>query len=367
MTITAVVTGKARGDGVWPLITSLLSMPAVASIICLTRDRFPHDEPKVQTITSPPGSTETFDRLLPLITTDYLWWIDTSRCAGISPDAATRCLTVAKEAAVAVIYGDYEEYGVTDYEPGSIRDTFDFGPFFFVSREAVVRARERSGFSALQYGAWYDIRLRLAQEGAFVHLREPLGKRGNQGSADEEMFAYVDPRHRTYEQEMEQVATAHLQRIGAYLPPIYAPLPADPATYPVEASIVIPVRNRITTIGAAVDSALNQVTGFPSNVIVIDNHSTDGTTDLLEAWARHEERLLILRPVRRDLRIGGCWNLALNDPHCGRFAVQLDSDDLYARSDAVKLLVDLLKNDECGMAIGAYTLVDDEGGEIPRD
>jgi len=146
MTITAVVTGKARGDGVWPLITSLLSMPAVASIICLTRDRFPHDEPKVQTITSPPGARRPSDRLLPLITTDYLWWIDTSRCAGISPDAATRCLTVAKEAAVAVIYGDYEEYGVTDYEPGSIRDTFDFGPFFFVSREAVVRARERSGF-----------------------------------------------------------------------------------------------------------------------------------------------------------------------------------------------------------------------------
>ena len=162
---------------------------------------------------------------------------------------------------------------------------------------------------------------------------------------------------------METVATAHLRRIGAHLAPVFAAVPAASQDFPVEASVVIPVRNRARTVAEAVASALSQKAPFPFNVIVVDNHSSDGTGDVLRRIG--DPRLVVLVPERRDLGIGGCWNLALYSPACGRYAVQLDSDDLYAGDDVLARMVAALKSGPFAMVVGSYTLVDFSLGEIP--
>jgi glycosyltransferase involved in cell wall biosynthesis len=164
---------------------------------------------------------------------------------------------------------------------------------------------------------------------------------------------------------MEAVATEHLKRLGAYLPPGWTPLPLSAEPFPCEASVVIPVRNRAATVGEAVTSALNQRTDFPFNVLVVDNHSTDGTAALLEQLASRHARLRHIVPVRRDLGIGGCWQEAVCSSECGRFAVQLDSDDLYAGPLSLQRLVDALRWSDDAMVIGSYTIVDEGLKEIP--
>jgi glycosyltransferase involved in cell wall biosynthesis len=131
-----------------------------------------------------------------------------------------------------------------------------------------------------------------------------------------------------------------------------------------EASVIIPVRNRVRTIEDAVRSALDQETNFKYNVIVVDNHSTDGTTDILNHF-HHNERLVHIIPERDDLGIGGCWDLAINHPKCGRFAVQLDSDDLYSGPDTLQKIVDKFYEEQCGMVIGSYRMTDFQLNTLP--
>jgi glycosyltransferase involved in cell wall biosynthesis len=164
---------------------------------------------------------------------------------------------------------------------------------------------------------------------------------------------------------MEEVATAHLKRIGAWLAPAFRDISPSKRPFPVEASVVIPVRNRLRTVADAVKSALAQRTDFSFNVLVVDNHSGDGTTAILADLAARHPALKHLIPKRRDLSIGGCWNEAIFSEACGRYAVQLDSDDLYRGVDVLQRLVDLLRGENCAMAIGAYTLVDERLREIP--
>jgi glycosyltransferase involved in cell wall biosynthesis len=164
---------------------------------------------------------------------------------------------------------------------------------------------------------------------------------------------------------MEAMATAHLKRVGAWLAPVFRDvLPANDR-FPVEASVVIPVRNRARTVADAAKSALEQRTDFPFNVIVVDNHSTDGTTAILADLAGRHPALKHLVPERSDLSIGGCWNEAIASDACGRFAVQLDSDDLYRGEEVLQRIVDLLRRGNCAMVVGAYTIVDRNLREIP--
>jgi glycosyltransferase involved in cell wall biosynthesis len=173
----------------------------------------------------------------------------------------------------------------------------------------------------------------------------------------------VDPRQRGYQAEMEEIATEHLKRVGAHLPPTFTPVSAPRAAYPVKASVVIPVRNRERTIAESVQSALTQKASFPFNVIVVDNHSTDGTSRILEK--AKDPRLVTLVPDRKDLGIGGCWNVAVYAAECGRYAVQLDSDDLYAGDDVLARIVEHLESGPYAMAVASYTLVDFSLCEIP--
>jgi len=180
------------------------------------------------------------------------------------------------------------------------------------------------------------------------------------------MFAYVDPRNKAAQKEMEIVFTNYLRKIGAYLPPRhFKEVEKTPRFFPVEASVVIPVRNRKGTITEAVKSALSQRTDLPFNVIVVDNYSTDGTTVILSSLARKHPRLKHVVPKRTDLGIGGCWNEALRHKACGRYAVQLDSDDLYGSPHTLQKMVDMLRHGKYAMVIAAYTLVNRKLKEIP--
>jgi hypothetical protein len=253
-----------------------------------------------------------------------------------------------------LVYSDSEGHPRIDYQRGSIRDNFDFGPVLAISVPAARKVWEGGSY---RWAGLYDLRLRLSETFPVVHIAEELYSSAvtDRRPSGERQFDYVDPRNRDYQIEMEQAATAHLRRIGAWLAPEFRPVPPADESFPVEASVIIPVRNREKTILEAVQSALRQSTQFSFNVIVVDNHSTDRTTEILRGIA--DSRFVHRIPQRRDLGIGGCWNDAVASPACGRYAVQLDSDDLYASESSLSRLVEELKRGPYAMVIGSYTMV----------
>jgi glycosyltransferase involved in cell wall biosynthesis len=210
----------------------------------------------------------------------------------------------------------------------------------------------------------YDLRLRLSEKHAIVRIPEPLysASMSDARPTGEKQFDYVDPRNRDYQIEMERIATAHLKRIGACLPPQFDEVPVD-ENFPVKASLVIPVRNRERTILEAVQSALVQSTEFEFNVIVVDNQSTDRTTEILRGIS--DSRVKHIVPERRDLGIGGCWNEAIYSKDCGQYVVQLDSDDLYINDSVLHRIVAELEAGPYAMVIGSYTMVDFSLKAIP--
>jgi glycosyltransferase involved in cell wall biosynthesis len=213
----------------------------------------------------------------------------------------------------------------------------------------------------------YDLRLKLSTEAAVLRIQEPLYTRVplDRRATGERQFDYVDPRRRDYQTEMEEVATQHLKRIGAYLEPEFHPLDRSEANFPVRASVIIPVRNRERTIKDAVLSALSQQTSFDFNVLVVDNHSTDATTAILDDIAKSDNRLVHIKPSRTDLGIGGCWNEAVYSRNCGQYAVQLDSDDLYADRSTLERVVAKFDEGPYVMVIGSYRIVNFDLDEIP--
>ena len=312
-------------------------------------------------------------------TTDarYLLWLLSSRVK-LNGNGLRRLVEVASETGAAILYSDYYDeqpdgaaklHALIDHQPGSVRDDFDFGHVVLLSRAAIggladqIESERISG----DFGGWYDVRLRLSERGAVVHLPEPtysvlaIAER----AAGEAHFRYVDPRNRAYQIEMEQIATAHLKRIGAWLPPPASRSLDDGGAFPVEASVVIPVRNRVRTVGDAVKSAMSQHVDSAFNVIVVDNHSTDGTSKVLAELAAAEPRLVHLIPRRTDLGIGGCWNEAIYSSQCGRYAVQLDSDDLYASPDVLSRIVAEFRRGGYAAVVGSYTIVDFQLKQIP--
>ena len=223
-----------------------------------------------------------------------------------------------------------------------------------------------------RWGALYDLRLRMKK---IVHINEYLYTEieTDNRKSGEKQFDYVDPKNREVQIEMEKVCTEHLKRIGAWLPPVFkdistlAPLGRNDgeAGLPVVASVIIPVFNRVRTVKDAVESALAQKCDFPFNVIVVDNHSTDGTTELLAQMAADDSRVVHIIPARYDLGIGGCWNLAVHSEHCGEFAVQLDSDDVYSGPDTLTKIVAAFHEQNCAMVVGTYQMTDFNMNPIP--
>ena len=262
----------------------------------------------------------------------------------------------------AGVYADAAAHPHIDYQCGSIRDGFEFGPLVAVSVQA---ARQSKIESPWKWGGLYDLRLRISEKHAVVRIPEPLYSAliVDQRPTGQKQFDYVDPRNRDFQSEMELIATEHLKRIGAWLPPDFEKVPAAAETFPVKASVVIPVRNRERTILDAVQSALTQRADFTFNVIVVDNHSTDRTTEILRGI--NDPRLKHVVPERRDLGIGGCWNEAVCSTDCGQYAIQLDSDDLYIDDTVLRRIVGELEAGPYAMVVGSYTMVDFSLKEIP--
>lgn len=258
------------------------------------------------------------------------------------------------------IKGERTPHPVIDYQLGSVRDDFDFGSLLMFRTDYLKRAiNEIEAEKEYQHSALYALRLALSIYGELTHIREFLYTETeiDLRKSGEKQFDYVDPRNRQVQIEREEVFTRHLKKIGAYLKPGMMTVDLKEGEFSHEASIIIPVRNRARTINDAIRSVLEQETSFPFNLIIIDNHSTDGTSEIIEQY-KNDNRVIHLIPERTDLGIGGCWNLGINHPQCGRFAIQLDSDDLYSTPHTVQTIVDKFYKEQCAMVIGSYCMTD---------
>jgi len=371
--ITAVLSQSPHPEGE-RLLEELLRSPLIRKAFVLGAGGHKACPPGCETLAvSEPLAGATWNTLLHGISTRYLLFLPDAGGVLFDPRAPERLTEAAEATGAGIVYADYaersegavQEHPLIDYQPGSLRDHFDFGPLILLSTSAARRAVKKYGeIPAYRWAGWYDLRLKVSADRELFHLPERLSTLDRDRQPDAH-FAYVDPSNRSVQEEMEAAATAHLKRIGAYLAPEFSDLPSCTESFPVEASVVIPVRNRVGTVADAVESALSQKTDFPFNVIVVDNHSTDGTTRLLQDLAGRHPALKHVIPKRRDLSIGGCWNEAVFSAACGRYAVQLDSDDLYEGKDSLQRLVALLRQGGCAMAVGSYTLVNERLEEIP--
>lgn len=278
--------------------------------------------------------------------------------------AEERVLNIAADTNAVMLYADHyrvagderKAFPVIDYQFGSLRDDFDFGALLFFRADAFKQAVAAMDCD-YRFGALYDLRLRISQLGEIVHINEYLYTAIEEDArkSGEKIFDYVDPKNREVQIEMEQVCTEHLKRIGGYLKPEFKEIRFEDTSFEYEASVIIPVFNRIRTIEDAIRSVLSQKADFKFNLIVVDNHSTDGTTDVIRKYA-DDPRLIHIIPERRDLGIGGCWNLGIHHPQCGKFAVQLDSDDIYADENTLTKVVAAFYEQNCAMVVGTYMM-----------
>ena len=327
-------------------------------------------------------STETLRSIAEAVTEKFVLIYQKDSPLDMGLFALDRIIAIAEDTKADMLYADHyrivdgnrRRYPVIDCQKGALRDDFDFGSVI-VFRTSSFKKAVRSMKEDYQWGALYDLRLRMKN---IVHINEYLYTEieTDNRKSGEKQFDYVDPKNRQVQIEMERICTEHLKRIGAYLAPEFKD--PDPEMlgvsrgedglldgYPVTASVIIPVFNRIKTVKDAVRSALSQDCAFPFNVIVVDNHSTDGTTELLEELSAEDPRLIHMVPAKFDLCIGGCWNLAVHSPECGEYAVQLDSDDVYSGPDTLSKIVDAFRQQKCAMVVGTYQMTDFDMNPIP--
>ena len=282
-------------------------------------------------------------------------------------------LRLADDTGAVLLYADrfnrvdgcLEPWPVIDWQEGSLRDDFDFGSVLLVRNSALVRAASEMD-SDYRYAGLYDLWLRLSRLGEFVHIGEYLYYEDKEDlrSSGEKLFDYVNPSAREVQIEMEKACTAHLKAVGGYLAPVFKDVDlGSGGSFEFEASVVIPCRNRVRTIGDAIRSALSQKTDFPYNVIVVDDNSTDGTPEVISSF--DDPRLVFIAQEPGYHAIGGNWNAAIWHPSCGRFALQLDSDDMYSDDEVVARFVRAFREQDCAMVIGSYRITDFDLNELP--
>lgn len=350
-------------------ISELLACPSIDQIFLLSA------QPDIQIelperchllLVSPADSTDKYKEIAQHVNTPYtllytqthpfeLGYMAIERmCDYLS--APQCCMVYADH--YKVIQGERKPHPVIDYQLGSVRDDFDFGSLLMFRTETFKKAiDEIVAEDTYQYSTLYALRLALSRYGELTHIREYLYTEAeiDLRKSGEKQFDYVDPRNRQVQIEREVVFTRHLKKMGAYLPPVKRTIDISKENFLYEASVIIPVRNRVRTIDDAIRSVLEQKTSFPFNLIIIDNHSTDGTSEIIEQY-KSNSKVIHLIPERTDLGIGGCWNLGINHPQCGRFAVQLDSDDLYSSPNTLQTIVDKFHQEQCAMVIGSYRM-----------
>jgi len=287
--------------------------------------------------------------------------------------ALERLQQIAEDTKAGLVYADHYQLKddkcvnapVIDYQQGSLRDDFDFGSVLLFNSKALKESCQRMK-NSYQHAALYDLRLKLSQHFDLVHANEYLYTEIEEDNrkSGEKQFDYVDPRNQDRQKEMESACTEHLKEIGGYLKPSFKTVDFVHDAFEFEASVIIPVKNRETTIEAAIRSVLAQKANFKYNILVIDNHSTDGTTEKINQY-KDDERVVHIVPERNDLGIGGCWNLGIHHPKCGKFAVQLDSDDLYQDENTLQTIVNAFYEQQCAMVIGSYRMTDFDLNTLP--
>ncbi len=323
-------------------------------------------------------STRALRTIADSITSEYIILYTDDRTVIPGPGAIGRFVSVAQDTGADMVYSDRydlvagpeedsairKKHPLIDCQSGALRDDFDFGNMLLVRASSFKEAVAAMQTEYL-YAGLYDLRLRLRN---IVHIKEMLYCMAERDlrKSGQKQFDYVDPKNRAVQIEMEMACTEHLKRIGAWLSPDLA-VPADlqSAGFPVTASVIIPVFNRARTIRDAVESALGQKCSFPFNVIVVDNHSTDGTSEILSELSAGCSNLHVIVPERDDLGIGGCWNMAVYSEFCGEFCVQLDSDDLYSGPDTLSRIVEAFHDQKCAMVIGSYMMTNFKMEPIP--
>ena len=293
-----------------------------------------------------------------------------------------RMMQIAGDTQAGIVYSDFIErkendlipHPLIDYQQGSIRDDFNFGHVLLFSMAAIKTALQKYGPLPMdENAAFYDLRLKISIEHKILRVPEfiytvtqPKAAAKAMGTNQTEShFAYVAAVNFARQKKLEKVATGYLKLTGAYLAARALKAPRASERFPVEASIVISVLNRKKTISDAFQSALRQETNFDFNIVAVDNHSTDGTTQIIKKMASKNQRITQITPERRDLGIGGCWNEAIYSPYCGRYAVQLDSDDLYSSPTTLQKIVDVLRKGNYAMVVGAYSIVNEQLKQIP--
>ena len=317
----------------------------------------------------PMALTATMRKIAAKADCDYVLLYTKQTTLSLGYLALERMVEVAEATGAAMLYADHYAFmngertnkPVIDYQFGSLRNDFDFGSVLLYKASAFKAAVKRMKVD-YKFAALYDLRLKVSQKGRLVHINEYLYSEIEEDTrkTGEKLFDYVDPRNREVQVEMEKACTQHLKDIGGYLAPVFPKVPFGREKFEYEASVVIPVLNRVKTIKDAIMSALAQKTNFKFNVIVVENgprcHSWDGTTEAIKSIK--DKRLVHVIPTRKDIGVGGAWNMALNHPKCGKFAVQLDSDDVYSDENTLQKVVDAFYAQKCAMVIGSYMLTD---------
>lgn len=352
-------------------IAKLQEEPTVAQIYLLMKA--PQQLPDSlsgcrQMVIEQPQALETLRMMSEATTTPHLLFFTKAVPFDMGYEALERFADYLNVGNSALAYSDYyvwtensrQQHPVIDYQEGSVRDDFDFGSCLCFSASKLEEALKLLSHSkSYKYAGLYAVRLALSSIAHLIHIREYLYTelQTDFRQSGEKQFDYVNPRNREVQIEMEEAFTAYLKQQKLLLPPPTKRLDFKEQDFAIEASVIIPVRNRVRTIADAIESVLSQSTDFPFNVIIVDNHSTDGTTEVIERYKQHPQVIHII-PDRDDLGIGGCWNLGINHPQCGRFAVQLDSDDLYSTSQTLQTIVNKFYEEGCAMVIGSYRMTD---------
>lgn len=305
---------------------------------------------------------------------DYVMICTRHTTIGWGNNTLERFLRVADDTDAVMVYADHykmvegkmEKHPVIDYQSGSLRDDFDFGSLWCIKAQALADYIAQPDREEYQFAALYDLRLYLSRVGEIFHLNEFLYSEAELDTrkSGEKQFDYVNPRNREVQIEMEKACTQHLGKVGALIDTTFYRQPDfGEQDFEYEASVIIPVFNREKTVADAVKSALGQKASFKFNVIVVNNHSTDRTGEILDELK--VDNLIQIVPERTDLGIGGCWNEAINSSFCGKFAVQLDSDDLYSSPKTLQKIVDAFYKQKAAMIIGSYRMCDFDLNTLP--
>ncbi|MFA6596862.1 MAG: glycosyltransferase family A protein [Ignavibacteriaceae bacterium] len=354
-------------------VASFLNSGLVEEIYLLTTKQ---DLPEVENckiiFTKNLLGSSTIKEIVSKTKTDFTAIVKQDTLLELGQFALERFVSIAENTSAGLVYSDYYEikndvrqpHPTIEYQEGSLRDDFNFGDFLLFDSKVIKTLSFDEGY---QFSGLYDLRLKVSQKNKIVRIGEFLyaSIESDERKSGEKIFDYVDPRNRSTQIEMEQVCTHHLKAVGAFLEPEFEKIDFGTAEFKFEASVVIPVKNRTKTISDAIQSVLKQKTNFAFNLFVVDNYSDDGTTEKVAEFAKQDSRIIHLIPERKDLGIGGCWNEAVHNENCGKFTVQLDSDDMYSDENTLQKIVDKFYEDNVAAVIGSYLMTNFQLEQLP--